>query len=173
MLSAQFGAVQKVLISACLIIFGIGFIYIGSSFLNFAQHLGLNFMKCFAKFFGHRSQNNSQGCFAHCVRLPHGSSSIKIKDRRTYVRLSFILVDPRGVEPLSENLLIQPSPSAVRFLKFPSRAVNGQTARLGSHFLHGGFNGERPAHVHRLHDAQSEVAILLGGTGGIMPRHCP
>ena len=79
---------------------------LGSSFLNFAQHLGLNFMKCFAKFFGHRSQNNSLGCFAHCVRPPHGSTSIKIKDRRTYVRLSFILVDPRGVEPLSENLLI-------------------------------------------------------------------
>ena len=58
------------------------FCVLGSSFLNFAQHLGLNFMKCFAKFFGHRSQNNSQGCFAHCVRLPHGSSSIKIKKRR-------------------------------------------------------------------------------------------
>ena len=84
-----------------------------------------------------------------------------------------ILVDPRGVEPLSENLLIQPSPSAVRFLYFPLCAVNGQTAHSGSHFLRGRFNGEPPAHVHRLLDAQSESAILLGGTGGIMPRHCP
>ena len=85
----------------------------------------------------------------------------------------FVLVDPRGVEPLSENLLIQPSPSAVRYLEFPLQAVNGQTSRLGSHFLRGRFNGERSAHVHRCHDAQSEVAILLGGTGGVMPRHCP
>ena len=82
-------------------------------------------------------------------------------------------MDPRGVEPLSENLLIQPSPSAVRYLDFPLRVVNGQTARLGSHFLRGKFNGELLAHVHRYLDAQSEVAILLGGTGGVMPRHCP
>ena len=60
-----------------------------------------------------------------------------------------ILVDPRGVEPLSENLLIRPSPSAVRYLNFPSQAVNGQTSRLGSHFLRGRLNGERPTHVHR------------------------
>ena len=84
-----------------------------------------------------------------------------------------ILVDPRGVEPLSENLLIQPSPSAVRYLNFPLQDVNGQTSRLGSHFLRGKFNGELLAHVHRYLDAQSEVAILLGGTGGVMPRHCP
>jgi hypothetical protein len=44
---------------------------------------------------------------------------------------------------------------------------------LGSHFLRGRFNGEPPTHVHRCHDAQSEAAILLGGTGGVMPRHCP
>ena len=82
-------------------------------------------------------------------------------------------MDPRGVEPLSENLLIQPSPSAVRFLEFPSQAVNEQTSRLGSHFLRGRFNGEPPTHVHRCHDAQSEAAILLGGTGGIVAAALP
>ena len=47
------------------------------SFLNFAQRLGSGFMKRFAKFFGHRSQNNSQGCFAHCVRIPCCSGAKK------------------------------------------------------------------------------------------------
>ena len=77
------------------------------------------------------------------------------------------MVDPRGIEPLSENLLIGPSPSAVRYLDFPSGAVNGQTSLSGSHFLRDRFNGETPMHVHRSNDAQSEVAILLGGTGGL------
>ena len=77
----------------------------GESFLLFAQHFGFNLMKCFAKSFGHRSQNNSQGCFAHCVRLPVKKLH-KIIRRRTCVRPHIILVDPRGVEPLSENLLI-------------------------------------------------------------------
>jgi hypothetical protein len=44
--------------------------------------------------------------------------------------------------------------------------VNRQTSLSGSHFLRGRLNGERPTHVHRLLDAQSEAAILLGGTGG-------
>ena len=83
------------------------------------------------------------------------------------------LVDPRGVEPLSENLLIQLSPGAVCFLKFPSFAVNRQTSTSGSHFLRGRLNGERPTHVHRLLDALSEAAILLGGTGGISAAALP
>ena len=82
------------------------------------------------------------------------------------------MVEARGVEPLSENLLIQLSPSAVRLLKFPASGGGGQPSDLGSHFLRDRFNGEPPMHVHRLHDAQSEAAILLGGTGGIIrPRH--
>ena len=140
--------------------------------MNFARCFGFNFLKHLAKFFGHRSQNNSLGCFVSCVRLPFLKAPQNNK-RRTFARLFVILVDPRGVEPLSENLLIQLSPSAVRFLYFPLCAVNGQTAHSGSHFLRGRFNGEPPAHVHRVLDAQSESAILLGGTGGIMPRHCP
>ena len=77
------------------------------------------------------------------------------------------MVEARGVEPLSENLLIQLSPSASRLLGFPARDGGGQPACLGSHFLRDRFNGEPPMHVHRLHDAQSRAAILSGGTGGI------
>ena len=81
-------------------------------------------------------------------------------------------MEARGVEPLSENLLIQLSPSAVRLLAFPLSGGDGQPSDSGSHFLRDRFNGETPMHVHRLLDAQSEAAILLGGTGGIiMPRH--
>ena len=84
------------------------------------------------------------------------------------------LVEMRGIEPLSENLLIQLSPSAFRLLEFPLTHGGGQPYVAGSHFMRDALNGERRVHVHRSNDAQSEVAILLGGTGGIiMPRHCP
>ena len=76
------------------------------------------------------------------------------------------MVDPRGIEPLSENLLIQLSPGAFCYLSFPLSDVNRQTSFSGSHFMRGRLNGERPPHVHRLLDAQSEAAILFGGTGG-------
>ena len=72
----------------------------------------------------------------------------------------------RGIEPLSENLLIQLSPSAFRLLDFPLRHGGGQPYLAGSHFMHDALNGERRVHVHRLHDAQSGAAILSGGTGG-------
>ena len=118
------------------------------SFLIFARHFGFCLLLGRAKIFGHRSQNNSLGCFVHCVRLPFKTLRKITKGALTYA-FFVILVDPRGVEPLSENLLIRPSPSAVRYLNFPSQAVNGQTSRLGSHFLRGRLNGERPTHVHR------------------------
>ena len=82
-------------------------------------------------------------------------------------------MDPRGIEPLSENLLISPSPGAVRYLKFPSEAVNGQTSSLGSHFLRDRFNGEPSVHGLRSFDAQSEAAKLLGGTGGMIAAALP
>ena len=75
-------------------------------------------------------------------------------------------MEARGVEPLSENLLIQLSPSAFRLLDFPLKGGGGQPSFAGSHFMRDALNGERRVHVHRLHDAQSEAAILLGGTGG-------
>ena len=111
-------------------------------------------------------QNNPLGCFVHCVRFPSRLLLAKTRERRTNVRLSLVLVDPRGIEPLSENLLISPSPGAVRNFNFPSEAVYGQTSSLGSHFLRDRFNGEPSVHGLRLLDAQSEAAKLLRGTGG-------
>ena len=85
----------------------------------------------------------------------------------------FRLVEARGVEPLSENLLIQLSPSAVRLLAFPSADGGGQPSVLGSHLMRDALDGERRVHVHRLLDAQSRAAILSGGTGGIYATALP
>ncbi len=70
-----------------------------------------------------------------------------------------------GIEPMSENLLTQPSSWTVCYLKFPIGSVNRHTLRLGSPFLHDRLKSEPPMHVHRSNDAQSEVAVVLGGTG--------
>ena len=59
------------------------------------------------------------------------------------------MVDPRGVEPLSESPLIRLSPWAVCYLEFPLSSVSRQTPRQGSHFVHDRFNGETPMHGHR------------------------
>ena len=129
---------------------------------------------CFAKFFGHRSQNNHLGCFVRCVRFPSvrdykkgispvanirtlcawrmarkraalRSSSGECEplsrlNRREVVRsvhqkreaganatAALFLVDPRGIEPLSESPLIRPSPWAVCYLEFPRSSVSRQT----------------------------------------------
>ena len=71
----------------------------------------------------------------------------------------------RGVEPLSENLLIRLSPWAVCYLEFPLVGANKHAPSAGSPFLLDRFKGEKPMQVHRSSDAQSKVAVLLGGTG--------
>ena len=80
-------------------------------------------------------------------------------------RALLLLVEARGVEPLSENLLIQLSPSAFRLLEFPLTHGGGQPYVAGSHFMRDALNGERRVHVHRSNDAQSKAAVLIGGTG--------
>ena len=61
-------------------------------------------MLCFEKFFGHRSKT------AHCAvfslrSIPLIKFVAKTKEAHPSVPL-FFLVDSRGIEPLSENLLI-------------------------------------------------------------------
>ena len=75
------------------------------------------------------------------------------------------LVEMMGVEPMSENLLTQPSSWTVCFLEFPLRRVNRHTRRQGSPFVHDRLKSEPPMHVHRSDDAQSKAAVLNGGTG--------
>ena len=70
-----------------------------------------------------------------------------------------------GIEPMSENLLTQPSSWTVCYLEFPIGSVNRHTIRQGSPFVHDRLKSERPMHVHRCDDAQSEATVLIGGTG--------
>ena len=59
------------------------------------------------------------------------------------------LVDPRGVEPLSENLFIQLSPSAFCLLKFPSISADKQAYISGSFFVYDSFKSKRAVHIYR------------------------
>ena len=104
---------------------------------------------------GYASQNasvtvpkRSTGAFFHCVRLPSLKFWQKAREDADGI-LSCFLVDPRGVEPLSESPLIRLSPWAVCYLEFPLGSVSRQTPRQGSHFVHDRFNGETPMHGHR------------------------
>ena len=75
------------------------------------------------------------------------------------------MVDLRGVEPLSENLLIQLSPGAEYLLCLSRRRAGTQARCESNRFLHDRFNGKTPMHVHHSLDAQSRFVVLPRGTG--------
>ena len=75
------------------------------------------------------------------------------------------MVEARGVEPLSENLLIQPSTSVVYLLEFPLCGADKQASLAGSFFMLDRLKSKPPMQVHRSFDAQRRVAILSAGTG--------
>ena len=59
------------------------------------------------------------------------------------------VVEARGVEPLSENLLIWLSPGAGGYLNFPMAVGNRHSTVTGSFFLHDCLKSKRAMHVHR------------------------
>ena len=75
------------------------------------------------------------------------------------------MVEMMGIEPMSENPLTKLSSWTVCYLKFPIGSVNRHTLPLGSPFLLDRFKSEPPMQVHHFDDVQSEVVVLLGGTG--------
>ena len=79
--------------------------------------------------------------------------------------LPWFLVEMRRIELLSENPLIQLSPWAVCYLKFPFESANRHAFSQGSPFLHDRLKCEPPMHVHHCHDVQSKAVVLIGGTG--------
>ncbi len=87
------------------------------------------------------------------------------RKKRTSEDAPFLLVEMMGIEPMSENLLTQPSSWTVCCLEFPLGSANRHAFPQGSPFVHDRLKCEPPMHVHRSNDAQSEVAVLLGGTG--------
>ena len=80
----------------------------------------------------------------------HYLFSLKIKNNKTDVlNVGFVidLVEPRGVEPLSESTFTVTSPGAVCLLEFPPRRAGKQARRFGRVMLHDGGNSY-PVHVH-------------------------
>ena len=78
-----------------------------------------------------------------------------------------ILVEARGIEPLSENHLIQLSPSAADLLRVPSRIADRQAMRYGSHYAV--TVGVAPRRSRSpLFDAPHPAAVLRGRTGGLI-----
>ena len=77
------------------------------------------------------------------------------------------LVEARGIEPLSENHLIQLSPSAAGLLRFPSRIADRQAMRYGSHY---GVTESVATLRSRspLIDASLPTAVLRGKTGSLI-----
>ena len=67
------------------------------SFLIFARRFEYCLLLCRAKIFGHRSQNNSLGCFAHCVRTPLSPPFRKRKNQP--IAWFFFLAEREGFEP--------------------------------------------------------------------------
>ena len=82
--------------------------------------------------------------------------------------MSFLfLVEARGIEPLSENHLIQLSPSAADLLRFPSRSAERQAMRYGSHYaVTVGVATLRSRSP--LIDAPLPVAVFRGRTGSLI-----
>ena len=82
-----------------------------------------------------------------CHSPPTCSIPLRQKEKPPVGGFSF-LVDPRGIEPLSENLAAGPSPWAVCNLKFPLCGGHRQPPPAGSAFMHDRSNREPPIHVH-------------------------
>ncbi len=87
------------------------------------------------------------------------------KEKGAHKALLFPLVEMMGIEPMSENPLIKPSPWAVCYLEFPVKSANRHAPYPGSPFVLDRLKSEPPMQVHRSFDAQSSVAVLRGGTG--------
>ncbi len=93
------------------------------------------------------------------------SQKIRTQNRKNplFKRVFCVLVEPRGIEPLSENHLSRLSPSAARLLRFPSPDAGGQASGYGSRFvMTGGATSARSRSP--LHDAPIPTAVLRVGT---------
>ena len=77
------------------------------------------------------------------------------------------MVEAAGIEPASENHLIQLSPSAADLFGFPSRIAVRQAMRYGSHYAV--TPGVAPRRSRSpLIDASLPAAVLRGKTGSLI-----
>lgn len=79
------------------------------------------------------------------------------------MRSEMLLVEPRGIEPLSENPSAQPSPSAVYLLKFPRVNADKQAFTSGSLWYNESYKAIRSGRS-PLIDAITPPAVLRGMT---------
>ncbi len=104
----------------------------------------------------------------HARALPSlGSTKQKSRTRRL-----FCLVDPRGIEPLSENLFTGPSSWTVCDLKFPLNGGHRRSPLAGSPFLHDRYKCELSVHVHHCMTPQPWSWSSSVERAAKEPRHC-
>ena len=94
------------------------------------------------------------------------------KQRAHQTVCSLLLVDPRRIELLSENLFTGPSSWTVYDLEFPLDGDHRQPSPAGSPLMHDRYKCELPIHVHHYVTPRSRPWYSLMGRAAIMPRHC-
>ena len=82
------------------------------------------------------------------------------------------LVDPRGIEPLSENPFTEPSTWIAYDLKFPLGGGHKHPPPAGSPFLHDRYKCELPMHVHHCMTLSPWSWSSSGERAAKKPRHC-
>ena len=87
------------------------------------------------------------------------------------VRPAIKLVDPRGIEPLSENPFTGPSSWAVCGLEFPLDGGHRQSPSAGSPFLHDRCKCEVSVHVHHYMTLRPGPWYSPGERAAKEPRH--
>lgn len=80
--------------------------------------------------------------------LPTRSIPLRQKRKTRFRAFLLFLVDPRGIEPLSENLAAGLSSWTVCCLEFPLNGGNRQPPLSGSPLMHDWYKCEIPVHVH-------------------------
>ena len=84
----------------------------------------------------------------------------------------FFMVDPRGIEPLSENPFTGPSSWVVCGLEFPLDGGHRQSPSAGSPFLHDRCKCEVSVHVHHYMTLRPGSWSSSGERAAKEPRHC-
>ncbi len=103
---------------------------------------------------------------------PCGISFLIENTHRNHItRCSYVLVmvEMRGVEPLSENRSMRLSPGAASDWISPS-SVSGAKPTAGSHFVRDRFNGETPMHGHRYMTLRRGSRSSLGERAALLSR---
>ena len=86
-------------------------------------------------------------CSQNRSKMPANPHKLWAKNKSPHDAGFAWLVEPRGVEPLSESTFTVTSPGAVCRLGFPPRHAGKQAYRFGRVMLHDGGNSY-PVHVH-------------------------